>query len=413
MMMSIDQFVAHVGLDWADKKHDVCIQFKNGERRFEVIQHTPESLDTWLNTLHKQVNGRIAVALELKKGPIVYALQKYPFITVFPVHALSLARYRQAFSPSGAKDDPQDAELALDLMLRYPEKIKLIEPSTGELRLLQQLVEQRRLLVEDKRRFVNRLINTLKQYYPQPLEWFSHRDSGLFLDLIARWPSLQLLKRARANTIRRFLNSKGGPAVKHTESRIEHIRNALPLTTDQYVIEANMLLAVAQIKQIKLAVESIRIYDVRIDELFKTLPDADIFKSLPGIGPCMGPRMLAALGDNRNRFNSAEEIQNYAGIAPVTERSGQKSWVHWRWQCSKFVRQTFVEWAAKTVHTSYWAGIYYQRQRSKGKSHQSAVRALAFKWIRIIYRCWKTKCCYDEAKYLKALKERDSPLLKT
>lgn len=411
--MSIDQFAAHVGLDWADKKHDVCIQFKNGERRFEVIQHTPESLDTWLNTLHKQVNGRIAVALELKKGPIVYALQKYPFITVFPVHALSLARYRQAFSPSGAKDDPQDAELALDLMLRYPEKIKLIEPSTGELRLLQQLVEQRRLLVEDKRRFVNRLIKTLKQYYPQPLEWFSHRDSGLFLDLIAKWPSLQLLKRARANTIRRFLNSKGGPAVKHTESRIEHIRNALPLTTDQYVIEANMLLAVTQVKQIKLVVESIKVYDVRIDELFKTLPDADIFKSLPGIGPCMGPRMLAALGDNRNRFNCAEEIQNYAGIAPVTERSGQKSWVHWRWQCSKFVRQTFVEWAAKTVHTSYWAGIYYQGQRSKGKSHQSAVRALAFKWIRIIYRCWKTKCCYDEAKYLKALKERDSPLLKT
>lgn len=91
-----------------------------------------------------------------------------------------------------------------------------------------------------------------------------------------------------------------------------------------------MLLAVTQVKQIKLVVESIKVYDVRIDELFKTLPDADIFKSLPGIGPCMGPRMLAALGDNRNRFNSAEEIQNYAGIAPVTERSGQKSWVHWR-----------------------------------------------------------------------------------
>lgn len=217
----------------------------------------------------------------------------------------------------------------MTLCYAIQKKIKPIEPSTGELRLLQQLVEQRRLLVEDKRRFVNRLINTLKQYYPQPLEWFSHRDSGLFLDLIARWPSLQLLKRARANTIRRFLNSKGGPAVKHTESRIEHIRNALPLTTDQYVIEANMLLAVTQVKQIKLAVESIKIYDVRIDELFKTLPDADIFKSLPGMGPCMGPRMLAALGDNRNRFNSAEEIQNYAGIAPVTERSGQKSWVHW------------------------------------------------------------------------------------
>ncbi len=132
----------------------------------------------------------------------------------------------------------------------------------------------------------------------------------------------------------------------------------------------------------------------------------------PGMGSCMGPRMLAALGDNRNRFNSAEEIQNYAGIALVTERSGQKSWVHWRWQCAKFVRQTFVEWAAKTVKSSYWAKLYYQGQREKGKSHQSAIRVLAFKWIRIIYHCWKTRTYYDEAKYLLALKDRNSPLLK-
>ncbi len=167
-MTAIDQFAAHVGLDWADKKHDVCVQFKNGERIFHVIKHTPEALDIWLNELHQKVKGRIAIALELKKGPVVYALQKYPFVTVFPVHALSLARYRQTFWPSGAKDDPQDAELALELMLRYLEKIKAIEPDNADIRLLQQLVEQRRLLVEDKRRFVNRLINTLKQYYPQP-----------------------------------------------------------------------------------------------------------------------------------------------------------------------------------------------------------------------------------------------------
>lgn len=119
-MTVTNQFAAHVGLDWADKKHDVCVQFKNGERVFDVIEHTAEALDAWLTELHQKVKGRIAIALELKKGPVVYALQKYPFITVFPVHALSLARYRQAFSPSGAKDDPQDAELALELMLRYP-----------------------------------------------------------------------------------------------------------------------------------------------------------------------------------------------------------------------------------------------------------------------------------------------------
>lgn len=125
-----------------------------------------------------------------------------------------------------------------------------------------------------------------------------------------------------------------------------------------------------------------------------------------------GPRMLAALGDNLDRFNSAEEIQNYTGIAPVTERSGQKSWVHWRWLCARFVRQTFVEWAAKTVNSSYWARLYYQGLREKGKSHQSAILALAFKWIRIIYHCWKSRTQYDEAKYLLALEARHSPLLK-
>ncbi len=219
-MTATNQFAAHVGLDWADKKHDVCVQFKNGERVFHVIEHTPEALDVWLTELHQKVKGRIAIALELKKGPVVYSLQKYPFITVFPVHALSLARYRQAFSPSGTKDDPQDAELALELMLCYPQKIKAIEPDNADIRLLQQLVEQRRQLVEDKRRFVNRIINTLKQYYPQPLEWFSHRGSLLLCELIIRWPSLQQLKRARRDTIRNFLNAKGGRAVALTEQRV-------------------------------------------------------------------------------------------------------------------------------------------------------------------------------------------------
>ncbi len=301
--------------------------------------------------------------------------------------------------------------MALDLMLRYPQKIKAIESDNADIRLLLQLVEQRRLLVEDKRRFVNRLINTLKQYYPQPLEWFSHRGSLLLCELIIRWPSLQKLKRARRDTVRHFLNAKGGRATALTEQRVASINNAIPLTADPSVIEANALMATALATQIKVVSEIIKTYDERIETLLDPLPDAELFKSLPGMGPCMGPRMLAALGDNRDRFNSAEEIQNYVGIAPVTERSGQKSWVHWRWQCARFVRQTFIEWAAKTVNSSYWAKLYYQGMREKGKSHQSAIRALAFKWIRIIYRCWKTRTRYDEAKYLLALEARKSPLL--
>tara|TARA_R110002049_G_scaffold210502_1_gene381367 strand:- start:5530 stop:5775 length:246 start_codon:yes stop_codon:yes gene_type:complete len=70
----------------------------------------------------------------------------------------------------------------------------------------------------------------------------------------------------------------------------------------------------------------------------------------------------------------------YARIAPVTERSGKKCWVHWRWQCSKFLRQSFIEWSEKSVPRSFWAGLYYNQQRAKGSSHQAAVKSLAFKW---------------------------------
>ena len=118
-----------------------------------------------------------------------------------------------------------------------------------------------------------------------------------------------------------------------------------------------------------------------------------------------------AFGEQRERYGSAAELQTYAGIAPVLERSGKKSWVHWRCQCPKFMRQTFVEWAAETIQFSFWARAYYQQQRDKGASYQAAVRALAFKWIRIVFRCWQTGTPYNESVYLAALQRRGSPLI--
>lgn len=412
MTDSLKKFSAFIGLDWASKKHDVCIQKKKASaRKFEVIKHSPESIDEWLTTLHNEVKGPIAIAVELSSGPIVYALQKYSYVTVFPIHAATLARYRQAMFPSGAKDDPSDAELALDLMLKYPEKIQPLKPSSDASRALNLLVEQRRMLVEDKRREVNRLINALKQYYPLPLSMFSHRGNDLFCDFLLRWPTFKQLKRAREKTIREFFSRRGGNAVTNTDKRIKAIDTAMTLTEDNSIIEPYRLLVVSLCNQILLLNRSIKVFDREIETLFNQMPDADIFSSLPGIGPCLAPRLLAAFGEDRSRFLSAQEIQNYAGLSPVTERSGNKEWIHWRWQCSKFIRQTFIEWSAKSVHQSYWAGLYYEKQRAKGKAHQTAVRALAFKWARIVFRCWQTKTPYSETRYLKALRERNSPLL--
>ena len=195
------------------------------------------------------------------------------------------------------------------------------------------------------------------------------------------------------------------------EDRIQAIKAASPLTLDEAVITPHRLQALVLVDQLRVTLNAIKLYDSQIAELALQHPDFALFDALPGAGPSLAPRLLVAFGEQRDRFNSAAELQRYAGIAPVTERSGNKHWVHWRWQCSTFLRQTFVEWAAQTINKSYWAGAYYQQQRDKGATYQAAVRALAFKWIRILYRCWKTRTPYDEATYLKALKRRGSPLL--
>ncbi len=164
-----------------------------------------------------------------------------------------------------------------------------------------------------------------------------------------------------------------------------------------------------QLKQLLKATETL---DAKIKTLYRQHDDRTIFDSLPGAGPCYAPRLLVAFGDDRTRYQSATQLQKYAGIAPVTESSGQKSWTHWRYFCPKFLRQSFVEWAGQSVRYSYWAKAFYEQQRDKGKAHNAAIRALAFKWIRIVWRCWQNRKPYDESTYLRALKSKGSPLSK-
>ena len=165
------------------------------------------------------------------------------------------------------------------------------------------------------------------------------------------------------------------------------------------------------VDQLRVTLQAIQRFDDEIAALASTHADYPLFSALPGAGPHLAPRLLVAFGEQRERFRNAAELQKYSGIAPVTERSGKKHWVHWRWQCPTFLRQTFVEWAAQTINKSFWAGAFYSQQRAKGCTHQAALRALAFKWIRILYRCWATRTLYNEAEYLRALERRGSPLL--
>jgi transposase len=150
--------------------------------------------------------------------------------------------------------------------------------------------------------------------------------------------------------------------------------------------------------------------DRRIAATAAVHPDLSIVQSLPGAGPVMEPRLLAALGSDRERFADAGELQVTTGIAPLRRGSGQSEQILFRWACPKFLRQTFHEWAGHSIAYSSWAKAYYDQQIAQHKGHHAAVRSLAFKWQRILFRCWKDHQPYSEQQYIAALRRRGSPL---
>jgi transposase len=410
---STEEFAAFVGLDWADAKHDVCVQAAGTERReFVVLEHRPEAIDAWVYTLRTRFNGQpVAVCLELNKGPIVSALRKYDFLVLFPVNPLTLAKYREAFTPSRAKDDPTDAELQVELLLKHRDKLTPLTPQSPTMRALAQLVEHRRRLVGDKVRLTNRLTSALKNYFPHVLQWFDEKDTAIFCDFLHCWPTLKAAQLARRSTLEGFFRAHHVRSADLIASRIQAIKSATALTTDAGILTPNALLVQALVAQLRVTLQAIADFDKAIAQRAQGHPDFPLFDALPGAGAVFAPRLLVAFGEQRERYTSANDLQKYAGIAPVTERSGKKSWVPWRFQCPKFLRQTFVEWAAESIRHSFWARVYYQQQRDKGKAHQAAVRALAFKWIRILFRCWQERTPYNESVYLNALNRRGSSLI--
>ncbi|MZI94311.1 transposase, partial [Vibrio sp. CAIM 722] len=215
----------------------------------------------------------------------------------------------------------------------------------------------------------------------------------------------------RPSTLLKFFNAHNAHYPERNQRRVEQIKSAVTLTQDQGIIAPNTLMVIIYIEQLRLLIRAITAIDKDIKQRYKAQKDRAIFDSFPGAGPQLAPRLLVAFGTNRQRYNNAAELQKYAGIAPVIERSGKKSWTHWRYCCPKFLRQTFIEWAGLSVRFSFWAKAFYQQQIEKGKPHNTAIRALAFKWIRIAFRCWKTSTPYDETKYLESLKAKGSQLL--
>jgi transposase len=398
-------WAAFAAIDWGSRQHAwSLLPAQGGSVQSGVLRSTPEAVELWAMELYQRFSAcPIAVAVEQKRGPLVYMLGKYDHLVLHPVPPTMSASYRRAFIPSGAKSDPGDAQLLLDLLLHHRERLRPLPAETEQTRLLQFLVESRRNFVQQKVDAVLRLTACVEQYFPQLRTWFGKLDTPLVADLLRRWPVLSQLQRCHPGTLRRFLVTHGSRKEELIQQRIQLIYAAVPAVTDEVVIEACYRRAQALTRVIGVLREDIAALDKRIDAVTAEHPDASLFASFPGAGRATVPRLIAAFGTRREAYTAAGDLQSLSGIAPAKIASGNSTAIRMRRACPKFLRQTFHEFAGQSIPHSPWAKLFYQvHLRGDKKHHHAAVRALAFKWMRILYHCWKNHEPYDERKFLDA-----------
>jgi len=400
------EYGAFVGVDWGDQEHAVSLRAANGtviERL--TLQQTPEALAQWVSALRTRFpNQKIAIAVEQSRGPLLSGLTQYEHIVPFPVNPKSLARFREAIYPSRSKDDLRDADLLLEFLLKHRDHLRPWQPDTVQTRQLALLNEQRRHFVDFRTCLTNQLLAHLKMIFPQAIALVGgDLTSPMAADFLKKWPSLQEVQKVSPSDLRKFYYGHNSRSKDLIAERLELTKNAVALTTDPALLAAHSLAIQTLASQLAALHPFIDKYDAQIAELFAAHPDALIFDSLPGAGPTLAPRLLTALGTDRARFPSAVQLSCYTGIAPVTEQSGNSKWVHIRWSCPKFLRQSWHEFANCSIRFCPWARDCYDQYRKRNIAHHEAIRKLAFKWQRIVWRMWQNRQPYAEAYYEAAL----------
>jgi transposase len=204
---------AWIGLDWADQQHVICLyEVAPGQSTVSRLEQKPEALQDWLSQLRQRFGGSpVAIVLEQARGAVIYALLSADFVRLYPVNPQSLASYRKAYAPSGAKSDPADAVLLMEMVRKSPERFRAWKPDDADTRSLQLLTENRRQLVNQKTALTNQLTSLLKTYYPQALELAGVLDSLQACDFLTQWPTLEALQHARPGQIRQLYREHGHP----------------------------------------------------------------------------------------------------------------------------------------------------------------------------------------------------------
>jgi transposase len=394
-------------LDWAKDHHDVCVVDQQGlivaQFRFE---HSAKGWSQFREKM-KAFPEHTPITLETSSGPAVDQLLsgKWP---IYPLAPTAAVHYRQRKAPSGNKADNLDAWSMADALRTDGHAWRVLLPQDEATATLRALCRDEISLIEQRTALVNQLRATLRDYYPAALEAFEDWTQSYTWDFLLQFPTPQRLQAAGKRKWEKFLHAHRLWRPSTTEHRLSVFAQGNALPARASTVAAKELLAVSLAKVLRTLQQQIDEYRRRIGDAFRAHPDHDIFGSLPGAKEILAPRLLAELGSLREEYPDPEALQCLAGASPVSYQSGQINKCRLRRACNKILRATVHLWTNASRATCEWAQTYYERKRSEGKSHASALRCLAKRWLKILWALWQNGQKYDEAVHLENLRHSGS-----
>jgi transposase len=341
------------------------------------------------------VPEHLACIVETNHGLLIAFLLEAG-IPVYPVNPKTANQLRKV---AGAKTDQIDAHLLAKIGRLELAELRRLEPDSPTVAELKTLARDQDALIQTQTRLVNQLTACLKEYYPAALQLFTKVQQRSTLVFLQTYPTPQAAQTASVEEISATLRTGKHTNPTKAAPKIFEELHRPQLVASEVMVRAKSRLMLSLVKQLLVVVEEIASYDKAIRPLFLSHADQEIWRSLPGAGKRLAPRMLAEWGDERSRYTDATSVQALAGTAPVPYQSGNYAKAHKRFACCKPLRNALYQFAWQSTRQEGWARAYYQRKRAEGKSHSMAVRALANVWVRIIYRMWVSKTCYCTATF--------------
>lgn len=376
-----------------------------------ILDLAPEAMDQWwrnLKSAHPQ--ARIAVAFEQPAPNLLAFFVPRKPEAIYALNPSATWAYRQSLTVSRARNDPSDARDQALYVSKHLEQLTPWAAPAAAVVQLERLTLSRRKRVDERTALTNQLQAALKRYFPQMLDLL-HEDlwRPMNLEFLRKWPTAAKLKSVPLSRLRKFYHQHGSRSEDRWAQRTGLIARLVPLAEAGVSDELEVA---ALVDQVEVLNESVRKHDLAIAEVFASQGErAGRIAALPGAGPILAPRIYAAVERHAPNCESAEALAAAVGVAPVTDQSGKKERVYRRLRCDNHTRQGFVEWAKESAKHSAWAKAFVEQRQERGQGFYAIIRALAYKWIRILWRCWRDQVAYNEETYLEVLRKKGSPLV--